>query len=88
VLQEGTSDVTYLAKLRALVKFFMNFDTYDESLVLFYPYTPKGVISCDDKAISHFLLYEMGAKGSDLVDIEVCYVILYDFGRPGEDTGS
>ena len=67
VLSEKTSVPTYLAKLHAFLQFLLVNPQYDDSLVLFYPYTPKGTVTCDEKAICHFLLSKFGEKGKLLM---------------------
>jgi len=73
VLETPSSVPTYMAKLRAFVTFMLDNPQYDDSLILFYPYTPKGTVTCDEKATSHFLLSMFGTKGDPLRDMEVSY---------------
>jgi len=62
VLQKETSVPTYLARLRAFVSFLLVHPDYDESLAVFYPFTPKGTVTCQETAVSHFLLSKFEAK--------------------------
>jgi len=73
VLQKETSVPTYLARLRAFVSFLLVHPDYDESLAVFYPFTPKGTVTCQETAVSHFLLSKFAAKGTLLEDLQVSY---------------
>ena len=61
----------YIPKLRAFVGFLLDNPQFDESLIIFYPYTPKGIVTCQDIAVSLFLLSKTGPRGSLLKDIHV-----------------
>jgi hypothetical protein len=60
---------TYLARLRKLVVFLMKNTQYHDSLLVFYPYTPKGMACCEDKAILDFLLCAYTPKGKTVMDM-------------------
>ena len=71
VLEEPTSVPTYMAKIRAFVRFLLLNPDYDESLVVFYPYTPKGTVTCQEIAVCHFVLSKFREKGEPLKDQQV-----------------
>ena len=71
VLDEKYSVPTYLAKLRAFVKFLLQHPTFNDSLIVFFPYTPKGKAVCEDRAVSMFMISKTLPKGSPVVDMEV-----------------
>jgi len=75
VLEKKTSVPTYMAKIRNFVKFLLDFPVFDDSLLLFYPYTPKGSVTCEDKAVSYFLLSMHGKQGAPLLDLDVRFMI-------------
>jgi hypothetical protein len=60
---------SYKGKLRAFVNFMLDNPHYDESLVPFYSFTPKGIVTFDEKAISHFLLYMVTPHGKPVLDV-------------------
>jgi hypothetical protein len=71
VLGDSTKQGQYIPKLRSLVAFLLDNPQYDDSLILFYPYTPKGIVTCQDLPVSLFLLSKTGVAGSPLKDIHV-----------------
>ena len=73
VLELESSVPTYMSKIRHFVKFLLDVKLFDDSLLLFYPYTPKGSVTCQDKAVSYFLLSMFGKKGEPLLDFQVRY---------------
>lgn len=70
-LTKKTIDGQYMPKLRALVAFLLDHTEFDESLILFYPYTPKGIVTCQDKPVALCLLSKTGEKGTPLRDTNV-----------------
>ena len=76
VLDQKNSVSTYLAKLRAFCSFLISNPQYHASLVIFYPFTPKGTVTCQERAVSHFLLSKFGDKGTPLEDLNVS-IFLY-----------
>lgn len=71
VLCPKTVHGQYIPKLRAFVGFLLDNPQFDDSLIIFYPYTPKGIVTCQDVAVSLFLLSKTGRKGSPLKDLHV-----------------
>ena len=61
-----------MSKLRSFVKFLLDFPTteFDDSLIMFYPYTPKGTVTVEDRAVHYFLLYMTKDIGGDDSDDE------------------
>ena len=71
VLAEPSSVPTYMAKLRGFVAFLLEVPLFDDSLIIFYPKTPRGIVTVEDKAVSLFLLSKYGKKGDQLKDLQV-----------------
>jgi hypothetical protein len=71
VLGDKTTAASYMPKLRALVEFLLSTKRFEDSLILFYDKTPKGVVTCEDKAVSLFILSMFGKKGTVLKDFHV-----------------
>jgi len=68
-LLEDKTVGSYMGKLRGFVNdFLLPNPQYDDSLVLFYPYTPKSSVTCSALAISHFTLSKFGTRGQPLKD--------------------
>jgi hypothetical protein len=42
---------------------------YDDSLVPFYDFTPKGIVTFDSKAVLHFMLYMVMSPGKPVLDV-------------------
>ena len=61
---------TYIQRLRGFVSFLMANSQYDDSLVVFYPYSPKGTVVCQDVAVSHYILSKCNEKGTPLIDLQ------------------
>lgn len=70
-LHEKSIDGQYMPKLRVFVAFLLDNKEFDDSLVLFYPFSPKGVVTCQDKPVSLCLLSKTGTKGTPLKDTNV-----------------
>jgi hypothetical protein len=70
-LVDKSKEGQYIPKLRTIVAFLLDQTEYDESLILFYPYTPKGIVTCQDKPVALCLLSKMGTKGTPLEDTNV-----------------
>ena len=68
---DNKSKSAYIAKLRRFVEFLMAHSVFDDSLVLFYPKTPRGMITCEDKAASYFLLSVYTKEGDIVRDTDV-----------------
>lgn len=47
---------TYLTRFRAFVKWLLQHKAYDSSLIMFYPYTPRGAAVVDARAVSIFMI--------------------------------
>lgn len=62
---------TYHCRLRPFIKFMLDYPYFDDSLVVFYPYTPFGVAVVEDRALSHFLLYMFTPYGEQVMDAQV-----------------
>jgi hypothetical protein len=60
---------SYKSKLRAFVLFMLDNLYYDDSPVPFYDLTPKGIVSCEAKAVSHFLMYYTTKPGQLVMDV-------------------
>ena len=61
----------YLSFVRSFVKFLMAYPFFDETLCVLYPHTPRGAIVMEEKAISHFILYQYTPPGDPVIDAEV-----------------
>lgn len=73
----------YLARLRKFIQFLLLHPQFDDSLVMFYPYTPKGTVNVEDKAVAAFLLSMFGEKGKPVNDTEGNPILKFDTeGRP------
>lgn len=46
---------TYLSRLRMFVKWLMKYPEFDSSLIMFYPYTPRGYCVVDAAATVAFM---------------------------------
>jgi len=66
-----TDKQAFKHKMRALIKFFMKHPFYDDSLVVFYPLTPKGRYVVEARAIKHFFLYMYTPLGQQVFDLHV-----------------
>jgi len=72
-LNTGNSVGTCMSKLRAFAKFMLDFPEFDDSLILLCPKTPKGIVTCSEKAASCFILSACGKKNTPLLDITVSF---------------
>ena len=63
----------YLAKLRAFVKFLLANPPFDDSLVVFYPYTPRGdvVHVCHELAVCVFMQSKYTPKDTQVTYLTV-----------------
>jgi hypothetical protein len=62
---------TYISKIRKFVEFllFRSHGAFDKSLLLFYEFTPRGIITCQAKAASYFLLAMYTPPGRFVKDV-------------------
>ena len=64
------SENTYYSRLRGYMQFLLQQKDFDESLLLFYPYTPKGTVSCQEESVAYFILSKYGTKGEPVKDLQ------------------
>jgi hypothetical protein len=62
------STEAYTSRLRSFVQFLLLHPQFDDSLLMFFPYLPKGSISVEDKAVEAFLISKFTPTGTPLVD--------------------
>ncbi len=59
---------SYLSRLRMLVQFLLHEKDFDDSLAIFYPFTPKGTITVQVEAVEMFMLSKYTPKGGIVID--------------------
>lgn len=59
---DRSSEGSYLSRIRAFVSFLLKYSEYDDSLPVFYAYTPKGSVTINEKAMCHFLYAKFTPK--------------------------
>lgn len=64
-------DSNYLSHGRAFVQFLLDHPFYEDSLPIFHPNVPKGAVTVEDRAFSHFLLYMYTPHGQEVKDKNV-----------------
>ena len=67
-LDDETTRPGYLGKLRCFISFLLASGRWDESLLIFHPYCPVGVIACQSEAIVEFIYVAFAPKKSQALD--------------------
>ena len=71
VVLDPKSSSQCIGYIRGFVHFLLDYKGNDDSLLVFYPKTPKGTITVSDQAAAHYLMSRMGKKGEPLLDKQV-----------------
>ena len=68
---------TYVSRLRAFIQFLFVNPQFDDSLAVFYAFTPPMTLTVEAKAVTTFLYSKCAKKGEPLVDAQVSQIVSY-----------